>query len=301
MTSFLEDLIRLTIRLECADDTGRKWTGTGFMFSLLETKTESFPVIVTNRHVTNGANLVTLYFSVGDSLGRRLPDRMVAATIKNFETSWFPHPDPAIDLAVIPIGKILEELGSNDRPVLTSKIGLSSVLSERGLQTLDAVEEITMIGYPNGLWDYLNNVPLVRRGATATPIYLEHCGKPDFVIDLACFPGSSGSPVFIINRGPFVDKIGNLYHGRRCILVGVLHSGPHTETAGVVIDKDTGRSSHFSVLQMMHLGYCVRASKIMDFESFFIEKGLPIPTGFVHRKLRDDWREGNSWEENGPV
>lgn len=36
-----------------------------------------------------------------------------------------------------------------------------------------------------------------RRGITATNINFDYNGKKEFVIDAACFPGSSGFPVFI--------------------------------------------------------------------------------------------------------
>ena len=68
------------------------------------------------------------------------------------------------------------------------------------LAKLNAVEEIMMIGYPNGLWDAKNNLPIVRRGITGTPAFVDYNDKPEFVIDAACFPGSSGSPVFIVNQ-----------------------------------------------------------------------------------------------------
>lgn len=52
-----------------------------------------------------------------------------------------------------------------------------------------------------------------------------------FLIDAACFPGSSGSPVLIINEGGYVDKHGNLNWGNtRVFLLGILHAGPqHTK------------------------------------------------------------------------
>lgn len=71
-----------------------------------------------------------------------------------------------------------------------------------------------MIGYPNGLWDSVNNMPIVRRGTMATNISLNHNDKREFVIDAACFPGSSGSPVVLFNKGGYADKKGNLNWGK---------------------------------------------------------------------------------------
>ena len=60
------------------------------------------------------------------------------------------------------------------------------------------VEDVLMIGYPNGLWDTTHNMPIIRRGTIATDIKLDYNEKKEFVIDAACFPGSSGSPVLFI-------------------------------------------------------------------------------------------------------
>ena len=49
--------------------------------------------------------------------------------------------------------------------------------AQADLESLDAIEEIVMIGYPNGLWDSVNNMPIARRGITATPVYLNYEGK----------------------------------------------------------------------------------------------------------------------------
>ena len=40
-------------------------------------------------------------------------------------------------------------------------------------------------------------MPILRRGTTATPIALNFEGRPEFLIDAAVYPGSSGSPVFV--------------------------------------------------------------------------------------------------------
>src|SRR5439155_8993915 len=65
------------------------------------------------------------------------------------------------------------------------------------LTAFDAVEDIVMVGYPSGLWDSTNNYPLVRRGITASHPGIDFEGKPQIAIDMACFEGSSGSPVLL--------------------------------------------------------------------------------------------------------
>ena len=63
-----------------------------------------------------------------------------------------------------------------------------------------------MIGYPIGLIDEYNNKPIVRKGITATTYNIDYNGKKEFLIDIACFPGSSGSPIFIRRDGLGIAK-----------------------------------------------------------------------------------------------
>ena len=87
--------------------------------------------------------------------------------------------------------------------------------SPEALSSLAPIEDITMIGYPNGLWDEVNNLPIVRRGITATSANGKYQGKTEFLIDAACFPGSSGSPVFVYNNGSY-GGFGGAGQQRQC-------------------------------------------------------------------------------------
>lgn len=89
------------------------------------------------------------------------------------------------------------------------------------MEELSAVEEILMVGYPNGLWDSVNNYPLIRRGITAShpAVDFEVDGVPTTVVDAACFPGSSGSPVILHNVGTYTDKKGTTHIGTRTMFL----------------------------------------------------------------------------------
>ena len=144
------------------------------------------------------------------------------------------------------------------------------------LETLDAVEEILMIGYPNGLWDSVNNMPIVRKGITATDIKFDYEGRKEFLIDAACFPGSSGSPVLICNVGGYRDKQGNLNWGSpRIFLLGILYAGPQLTVTGD-IKVVTIPNMQQKALAVSHipnnLGYIIKAERIMDFVPLIKQK-----------------------------
>jgi len=86
---------------------------------------------------------------------------------------------------------------------------------------LAALEEVTFIGYPSGLYDEHNVTPITRKGITATPPWNDFQGQPAFLIDAGVFPGSSGSLVFIFNQGAYATR-GGLTLGSRLLFMGVL-------------------------------------------------------------------------------
>ena len=85
------------------------------------------------------------------------------------------------------------------------------------------------------------------------------------MIDIACFPGSSGSPVFIYDNGSFIDKKGNINIGTsRTILLGVLYSGPTVQADGSIVIKDipTVNTPVAQLNLMMNLGYVIKAAEL---------------------------------------
>lgn len=56
-------------------------------------------------------------------------------------------------------------------------------------------------GYPIGIYDTANKTQIIHTGTTATPIYTDYQGKPQFLFDAAVYPGSSGSLVFSYDQG----------------------------------------------------------------------------------------------------
>jgi hypothetical protein len=113
-----------------------------------------------------------------------------------------------------------------------------------------------MMGYPNGLWDQVNNLPIIRRGITAVHPKFDYNYKTDIVVDIASFPGSSGSPICIFNQGSYASEDG-VTIGNRFMLLGILYAGPQ-QTAIGEIQTVTIPTSVVPVARtniMMNLGY----------------------------------------------
>jgi hypothetical protein len=148
-------------------------------------------------------------------------------------------------------------------------VGHMPAVEATQLEEPNAVEEVLMVGYPNGLWDAKNNFPLMRRGITASHPAVDYDvnGGATTVIDMACFPGSSGSPVFIYDNGSYVDKKGNVNLGAsRTILLGVRYSCPTIQADGSIVIKDipTVNTPVPQLNLMMNLGYIIKAGELKE-------------------------------------
>lgn len=270
-----------TIRIECESPDGLLSSGTGFFFNLFSDGDNGVPVIVTNKHVVRGSRKGFFHISLKDKQGLPSYGNHVRFQVDNFESLWVGHPDPDVDLAILVCGQLLNDLTQQGKPPLFCCSDKRAICSNEQSSQLSALEEVTMIGYPNGIWDERNNIPVMRRGITATPFYLDYQGKGEFMIDAACFPGSSGSPVFIINEGGYTSRQG-LVVGNRAILLGILYAGPQITATGeiVVVDVPTDMRPVPVSRLMINLGYCIKSLRIMEFEPLLISRGFQPPPGY---------------------
>lgn len=270
----VDQLVHTTIRIETSGSKGQG-SGTGFFMTLCNDGHRNVPVIVTNKHVIEGAERGVLFFtrSRRDADAPDLGNNLTF-TIDGFEQGWLLHPDPDVDLAVYPIGGVLERVASSGEKVFFKAFGTDLIAEEDFLTGLTAIEDVLMVGYPNGLWDSKHNFPITRRGVTATPPGVAFNGRHEFVIDCACFPGSSGSPVLLFNPSGYISKeTGGTVLGGRVRLLGVLWGGPQFNAVGdlLVVPVPTTQASKEVALSRipMNLGFCVRATQLRWFEDHF--------------------------------
>lgn len=134
-----------------------------------------------------------------------------------------------------------------------------------------------MVGYPNGLWDKTNNLPIFRKGITATHPKYDYNGREEFLIDAACFPGSSGSPVLHLDVGNYV-RSGILYRGDRVTLLGILYAGPHYTISGEIeiINVPTVQKPVALTRIPNNLGIIIKSHKILDFQKNIVNNDTAL-------------------------
>lgn len=263
-----EQLMYSTIRIECELGGGILSTGTGFLFKFLEDGDSWVPVIVTNKHVVKGAINGSFRFTLSDENGNPLNNNHHIFKFNNFESLWIMHPDPQVDLCIMPIAPIVTLAYDKGVKLFFVTLDKSIIPSQEEINELTAMEEIVMIGYPNGIWDSVNNLPIFRKGITATHPRINYEGKDEFMIDAACFPGSSGSPVVLLNIGSYPMRNGGIGVGSRLMLLGVLYAGPqHTATGEIKVMNIPVRQEPISISRIPNnLGLVIKSNKLMDFE-----------------------------------
>jgi hypothetical protein len=167
-----------------------------------------------------------------------------------------PHPDPEIDLCGIKITTLLDHGGPLE-DLYHTPITSSSIPALEEQAHYPAIMQIAMIGYPTGLWDAENNLPILRRGTTASHPAIDFDGRPEVLVDIACFPGSSGSPVILHDTEYFAGAVRFL---------GVLHAGPDISLEGEILRKKVPINTDpaVRVSSMIHLGYIIKASKVLE-------------------------------------
>ena len=265
--SISERMMFNTVRLVASDRS----SGTGYFYNFV-IDNKIVPVIITNKHVVNYNSNETMTFYLHLRNGENESNESYQVTLT---LNWIFHSKKDLCFCFVnPVFEFVKKQTGKD--VFYIAIDETILPSQKMLEELSALEELVMVGYPIGLWDKNNNFPIFRKGYTASHPAIDFNESGIGLVDMAfCFPGSSGSPIYILNEGGYKDKVGNLNWGQsRIIFIGTLFSGPIYDATGKLVVTDIPTSnqvveSHTGI--MVNLGYYIKSSEILEFKNIIKE------------------------------
>lgn len=265
--SISEKMMYNTVRLETESGMG-----TGFFYNF-HVGDATYPTIITNKHVVNYKQdeKVGFYLHLKEENGESNSSVGIQMNAR-----WFFHSTK--DLCFTFVNPVFESVKDRyGKDIFYLADDASIIATKEKLKELSALEELVMVGYPIGLSDTRNNYPIFRKGYTAAHPAVDFNDDGIGLVDMACFPGSSGSPIYILNEGGYRDKHGNSYFGpSRVILLGILFAGPQYNAGGDIVVKTIPTSKQVIELNTRittNLGYYIKAEELGEFQKF-IEQGV---------------------------
>ena len=258
--SVAQQLLFATVRLETRDASDQPLSvGTSFVLAheFVPGKPELF--LVSNKHVVDGAASALLYFTRRASHGGPSVGDTFFVRIDDFALQWHGHPDSNADVAVYPLGWQLDLIERGGETPYLMRLSSTMLISAEAADAADPFMPVVFVGYPNGLFDEKNYTPILRQATLATPLGLDFCGDPVFLIDGSVFPGSSGSPVYSYDlsiKGQIID----------IRLIGILSAVfTQADTGDIVIEPAPVRTRPVVAFrQIIDLGVVMQARLIRE-------------------------------------
>ncbi len=268
--SLSEQITYSTVMIESLFSNGGS-RGTGFITNLCGDKQSGrgVQVLITNKHVVkdekNNQFCISNKFIFCEKGKDGSPIDTNPITIKLDMPQWIEHPDNRVDLACLPIAYIENAAKQECRDIFFMYIPKNYIATQVQLNELMAMEEVIMIGYPCGISDTYNNKPLIRKGITATHPKKDFWGKAEFVVDIACLSGSSGSPIFIWNEMGYPTNKG-ITIDKRIMLIGINYATTKYSKAGELKFTNIPTAVYPVIDVPTNLAVAIKAEKILDFE-----------------------------------
>lgn len=258
-------LVKSTVRIINQNQNDSLFVGTGFFFSYNPDISWNgrIEAIVTNKHVVKNAKILKFSFRTESSIGKNgnKTDSVRNYDLHNPLTWIYNHPDPNIDLCIIFLKPITDYFLVNHKEKLDiSYFEKNLIPNEQITKQITAIEDVIMIGYPEGIIEPKKLYPIVRKGITATPYQIDFNNKKDFLTDIFAIGGSSGSPVILYRN-----------NGREPYLLGIHYAGLNDNK--------------------LNLGLNIKSSQIIEIYDSYIKLKLQDPK---QREFLEEFKVGNN-------
>lgn len=274
-----ENLFNSTIKIQGFFDTviqGKKIskiisTGTGFFFQFYLSN-DTVDVVVTAKHVIEKSNFGVLRFNSSSTKNTAQYGDVQQIQLTRFNDLWIHHPTE--DLSILILYPLKYKILS-----INKKIPFTALFDERIIPTkneknseIDAIEEVLMIGYPKGFSDTINNIPIIRKGITATPYFLNYLNKERFLLDIPIYQGSSGSPIIIYQKSGYTTKSGSFNVGEnRLLFLGIAVESQNYKAMGEIISNNPSLRKKTITNLPFEIAIAIKSSVLYDFKPILEE------------------------------
>lgn len=265
-----------TVQIRTMSATG-PGAGTGFIVNFCNSPTNFYPMLISNKHVLDGAVRMSLEFSVRGTNGMPMHEKYQYDTsLRDITVIRHPVEDDDGDVCAIPIGQVYNMAAASGKTLMTYPLRICDVGHDPLACASAPLSQLIMIGYPAGMRDVLNNQPIFRTGIAATNPRLDYNGKKVFFVDMAVFPGSSGSPVILYNDGTIISPYNNsiVIDGQpRYVLLGIL--AQQYRMTDSVNYNDTNIANNpilsASVNVPLNIGLVIKTERLLELQRLFFD------------------------------
>ena len=262
-----EQILYSTVKIVCYSQNKTMCkSGTAFIYGACQSEKGHYSVLITNNHVIDGIDSCELTFHLQDEEGNILNENLIYRLNDINKDTWLKHPDSNIDLAMLNLSPIFEHLSNLGKKVFYTCLDSALIPNQEDFNSFSVVEDILMLGYPNGIIDEKNNLPIVRKGITATSYYIDFNGNKQFLADISCYPGSSGSPILVFQEGITKNKYGTVSFGKNKVKLLGINSGVYLNTiTGDLITQKTDLTK--PILSVPNnLAIIIKSEMLLDFD-----------------------------------
>ena len=252
-----EQLCYITTLIETKETNGNNYTATGFFIEFYTETGEPHIFLVTNRHVVKDARTMKIRLNHADEQGNPIDTKWVYIELNDAMTEFIYHPNKNVDLALVLMSKVINIVRSKQN-IFFKSLPPSFIVTDEWAENLDAIEDIIMVGYPKGIFDTANNRPIVRKGITATDPKIDYEGERMFMTDIACFQGSSGSPVLVYKKRMKEVTPEQIRWFETSKLIGIQSAMP-------IASESSTTYNIVKFNQPLNLGFNIKAQCLYDF------------------------------------
>lgn len=271
----LEYLVNATVKIQTVDSVVKRdgkeisygGYSTGFFF-LLGTRKGKVPSIITTRTAVQSAQSLNFFFLEADTAGLPLYGKERQVTIARKDLPILFHPERNVDLALIPINPVMDGLARQKIRISYHSLDESLIPSDSVMNRLNVTEDLMMIGHPSGIRPEFNGVPFVKKGVSATPMFLDYDQQKEFLADIPLYDGAAGAPVILYQVNNYNDRYDKRTIAQRLFLVGInyaaLSDGYRKKTVPRVTQVLSGQEQG-SAEKMFDAAIIIKSQKILDF------------------------------------